>query len=93
MAGLARAGASMSNGSGDYAVAFSTNEDVRRNVERRSQVWIYPEVPNDLMSPLFEAAIEGTEEAIYNSLCMATTMKGYQGRTIRALPLEVVSKK
>jgi D-aminopeptidase len=40
------------------------------------------------MSPLFHAAIEATEEAIYNSLCMATTMTGFQGRTIQALPLD-----
>jgi len=91
LAGLARTGAAMSNGSGDYVIAFSTNEDVRRTIERRSQVWAYPEVPNDLISPLFEAVIEATEEAIYNSLCMATTMKGYQGRTIQALPLEALS--
>jgi len=88
LAGLARTGASMSNGSGDYVIAFSTAEDVRRTVERRSQVWAYPEVPNELMSPLFQAVIEATEEAIYNSLCMAETMIGYQGRIIEALPLE-----
>jgi len=88
LAGLARAGASMSNGSGDYVIAFSTAEEVRRTAERRSKVWVHPEVPNDLMSPLFQAAIEATEEAIYNSLCMATTMVGYRDRTVQALPLE-----
>jgi len=90
LAGLARTGASMSNGSGDYVIAFSTNEDVRRTVERRKKVWMYPEVPNDLISPLFEAAIEATEEAIYNSLCMATMVTGYQGRIIHALPLDAL---
>lgn len=90
LAGLARTGASMSNGSGDYVVAFSANEEVRRTAERRSKVWACPEVPNDLVSPLFEAAIEATEEAIYNSLCMAETMTGYRGRTIHDLPLEKV---
>jgi D-aminopeptidase len=88
LAGIARTGASMSNGSGDYAIAFSTAEAVRRTAERRSNVWGYPEVPNDLISPLFQAVIEATEEAIYNSLCMAETMTGYQGRTIETLPLE-----
>ena len=83
LTGLARTGASMSNGSGDYAVAFSSNEEVRRTAKRRSKVWAYSELPNDLMSPLFEAAIEATEEAIYNSLCMATPMTGYQGRFVR----------
>jgi D-aminopeptidase len=44
------------------------------------------------MSPLFQAATEATEELIYNSLCMATTMTGYRGRTIHALPLEMIEK-
>jgi D-aminopeptidase len=92
LAGLARTGASMSNGSGDYVIAFSTAQEVRRTVERRSKVWAYPEVPNEMMSPLFEAAIEATEEAIYNSLCMAETVTGYQGRKIEGLPLEAVQK-
>jgi len=90
LTGLARTGASMSNGSGDYVIAFSTNEDVRRTAERRKKIWAHPEVPNDLTSPLFEAAIEATEEAIYNSLCMAETMTGYRNRTVNALPLEKV---
>jgi D-aminopeptidase len=80
------------DGSGDYVIAFSTAEDVRRTVERRNQVWTYPEVPNDWMSPLFQSAIEATEEAIYNSLCMAQTMTGYQGRTVEALPLDRVAE-
>jgi D-aminopeptidase len=92
LAGLARTGASMSNGSGDYVIAFSTAEAVRRTIERRNEVWAYPEVPNDLMSPLFQAAIEATEEAIYNSLCMAVTITGYKQRTVRALPLEILQK-
>jgi D-aminopeptidase len=88
LAGLARTGASMSNGSGDYVIAFSTAEEVRRTPERRSKVWAYPEVPNDFMSPLFQAAIEATEEAIYNSLCRAETMTGHRGITVSALPLD-----
>jgi D-aminopeptidase len=90
LAGLARTGASMSNGSGDYVIAFSTAEEVLRMTERRSKIWAYPEVPNDAMSPLFQAAIEATEEAIYDSLCMATTMTGYREREVRALPLDAV---
>lgn len=92
LAGLARTGASMSNGSGDYIIAFSTAEEVRRTPERRSKVWAYPEVPNDLMSPLFQAAIEATEEAIYNSLCMAETMTGYRNITIHQLPLDKLTQ-
>jgi D-aminopeptidase len=88
LAGLARTGASMSNGSGDYVIAFSTAEGVCRTAERRSQVWEYPEVSNDLMSPLFQAVIEATEEAIYNTLCMAETMIGHGNKTIESLPLD-----
>ncbi len=92
LAGLARTGAAMSNGSGDYVIAFSTAKEVRRTPERRSKVWAYPEVPNDRMSPLFEAAIEATEEAIYNSLSMATASSGYMGRNVDALPLDALKK-
>ncbi|HEX2989203.1 MAG TPA: P1 family peptidase [Anaerolineales bacterium] len=92
LAGLARTGASMSNGSGDYVIAFSAAEEVRRTPERRGSVWAYPDVPNERMSPLFQAAIESTEEAIYNSLCMAETMTGYGGVTIPALPLHFIEK-
>ncbi len=70
-------------------LAFSTAESVRRTAERRGQVTSYPELPNGQMSPLFEAAIEATEEAIYNSLCMAETMTGFRG-TVQALPLDRV---
>jgi D-aminopeptidase len=90
LAGLARTGASMSNGSGDYVIAFSTAEEVRRTPERRNKIWAYSEVPNDRVSPLFEAAIEATEEAIYNSLCMAETMIGYRGSRVDALPIDEI---
>lgn len=85
--GLARTGAAMSNGSGDYALAFSTAEAVRRTPERRQAASAIPDLPNDLMSPLFLAAIEATEEAIYNSLLCAVTVTGYRGHTVEALPL------
>ena len=90
LAGLARTGASMTDGSGDYVIAFATAEEVRRTKERRSKIWAYPELPNDLISPLFQAAIEATEEAIYNSLCSAETMTGFQGVIVEQLPLEKV---
>jgi len=92
LAGLARTGSSMSSGSGDYVIAFSTAEAVRRTPERRARVWAYPEVPNDSTSPLFQAAIEATEEAIYNSLCMAETMTGYHGVEVAALPFLFLEK-
>ena len=91
LAGMAQTGASMSNGSGDYVLAFSTAQEVRRTPERRNNVWAYPEVPNDLVSPLFQAAIEATEEAIYNSLCMAETMSGFLGK-VTALPLDTLTQ-
>jgi D-aminopeptidase len=89
MAGLARTGAALTNGSGDYAVAFSTAPDLRVKAAEMSQT-PRPQklLPNDAMSPLFLAVIEATEEAIYNSLFRAATMKGKQNRTIEALPLE-----
>ena len=88
--GLARTGGIASNGSGDYIIAFSTAEGLRIPYELESDLLIKEVVPNDLMSPLFMAAIEATEEAIINSLFAAETMTGFQGRTIEALPVEKV---
>jgi D-aminopeptidase len=90
LAGLARTGASFADGSGDYALAFSVAESVRRTPVRRSQLATVTELPNALLSPLFQAVIEATEEAIYNALCMATTVTGYRGVKVEALPLEQV---
>jgi len=90
MMGLARTGAAGSNGSGDYAIAFSTAEDVRVRTLSQSQrnaPRTVKTLPNDAMSPLFLAVIESTEEAIYNSLFKATTISG-NGHTVEALPLD-----
>lgn len=92
LAGLARTGASMTNGSGDYVIAFSTAESVRRTPERRNDTAMIEELPNNLFSPLSQAVIEATEEAILNSLFMAETVEGYNTYTdeksrIEALPL------
>lgn len=86
---LGRTGSSMTNGSGDYALAFSTRQSVRRTGERRGCITPYPDLGNDLISPLFQAVLECTEEAILNSLCAAKTVTGNRG-TIEAIPLEVV---
>jgi len=86
--GLARTGASFSDGSGDYALAFSSAQAVRRTPSRRNQVYAYPELPNDKNSPLFLAAIEAAEQAVYNSLTMASDITGHHGLTIKALPLD-----
>lgn len=72
--GLARTGAALSNGSGDYALAFSTAESQRRGPGRPPSATV---LGNDEMSPLFEASIEASEEAILNALFMATAMRGW----------------
>jgi D-aminopeptidase len=89
LAGLARTGSSMSNGSGDFVIGFSTGRGmVGKGREGRGVlVDTVPAVTNDAMSPLFEAVIEATEEAIYNSLFRAETVRGFRG-TIRALPID-----
>ena len=82
--GLARTGSSMSNGSGDYVIAFSTAESVRRHAGARSHSTT--ELSNEAMTPLFQAVAEATEEAIYNSLFKATTTS-FGDTTVEALPL------
>jgi len=74
MTGLARTGSSMTNGSGDYVISFSTAESVRRTSDRRNENAQIEEIPNNRVSPLFQAAAEATEEAIYNSLLMARSV-------------------
>jgi D-aminopeptidase len=90
--GIARTGSPMTNGSGEYAIAFSTNLDVRRTAERRAKLSSVLDVPNDQMSPLFEAAVEAAEEAAINSMFAATAMDGDQGHHIDALPIAEVVK-
>jgi D-aminopeptidase len=83
MIGLGRTGASMTNGSGDYAIAFTTANRIDvSQAERNVKV-----LGNDAMSPLFQAVIEATEEAIVNSILKATTITG-NGRTVEALPID-----
>ena len=87
--GIARTGSPMTNGSGDYAIAFSTAEEVRRTPDRRAGASPVTLLPNDQMSPLFQAAVEATEEAVYNSLFKARSMSGHRG-TVEAIPLEAI---
>jgi D-aminopeptidase len=90
MMGLARTGSSASNGSGDYAIAFSAAPGVRiRPAPQGRQAAPRPVelLSNDAMSPLFLAVIEATEEAIYNSLFRATPVTA-RGRTVEALPID-----
>jgi D-aminopeptidase len=71
---LGRTGSAMSHGSGDYVISFSVSST--------------GSVEDDNLSPLFQAAVEATEEAIYNSLLKAADMTGYRGNTVRSLPLD-----
>ena len=94
--GLARTGSSASNGSGDYVIAFSTAAGVRRAVPLSAtpgapsvRLRQTAELSNDDMSPLFQAVVEATEEAIYNSVFMATSVTA-RGHTVEAIPLDRV---
>src|SRR2546429_6807884 len=88
MMGLARTGSAGSNGSGDYAIAFSTAAELRiRNLPNERTKPGAALLSNEAMSPLFLAVIEATEEAIYNSLFRATTTTG-RGHTVEALPID-----
>ncbi|GAA3494724.1 P1 family peptidase [Streptomyces prasinosporus] len=75
---LARTGAAYSHGSGDYAVAFGTRPDVGAPVADAE------------LGPLFEAVLDGVEEAVLNSLLAATTTTGLGGRTVPALPADLL---
>jgi D-aminopeptidase len=85
--GVARTGSSGSNGSGDYAIAFSSAPQVRVRGLDKALTRNVEVMTNDAMSPLFLAVIEATEEAVYNSMFKATTMTG-NGHTVEALPIE-----
>jgi D-aminopeptidase len=85
--GMARTGSAASNGSGDYAIAFSTAPQLRIRTSEKPQTRHVELLTNDGMSPLFQAVIEATEEAIYNSMFRATTMSG-NGHTVEALPVD-----
>lgn len=84
--GLARTGATMTNGSGDYVLAFSTAAEVRRDPRARGPA-AARDLPNEAATVLFQAVAEATEEAILNSLFRATTTTG-SGMTVEALPLD-----
>jgi len=86
--GLARTGSSYGNGSGDFAIAFSTSPELR---QRFGETVARPRtiLPPEGVSPLFQAALEATEEAVYNSLFQATTVKS-RGTTAEAIPIDKV---
>ncbi len=84
--GLGRTGSSYSNGSGDFAVAFTTSTDMRSR-SGDTQATVRRVLPPDAISPLFQAALEATEEAVYNSLLRATTVRSRSG-TADAIPID-----
>jgi D-aminopeptidase len=84
--GLARTGSFLANGSGDFAVAFSTRNPVPFEPKERTRT--AEELHNDAMSPLFLAAVEAVEEAVYNSLTRATDVTGHQGHKAEAIPID-----
>ena len=84
--GLARTGSYASNSSGDYVISFSTSPEVRR-VRSNRDPWPGESLLNAQMSPLFAAAAEATEEAIYNAMFKATTVTSARG-TLEAIPLD-----
>lgn len=83
--GLARTGSYMSNGSGDFVIAFSTQNKITAN---SPSVLKTEELQNDAMDPLFLATVEAVEEAVYNSLVAAKTVRGIQGNTREAIPID-----
>lgn len=88
MLGLARTGATSSHGSGDFVIAFSSAESLRTGFRSDSPVDEGAVLRGDRLSPLFQAAIEATEEAVYNSMLKATTVVGKNGNTREAISIE-----
>jgi len=89
--GVAKTGGHCSNGSGEFVIAFSTAKDLRIPYHSPDNNFLeYRELRNDKMTPLFEAVIEATEEAILNSLFKSKTVTGKDGLTIKKLPVEKV---
>ncbi|MBI4429291.1 MAG: P1 family peptidase [Ignavibacteriales bacterium] len=84
---LGRTGSSMHHGSGDYVVAFSTSKQMRLSPNAGS-VEQSVRFKEDALSSLFQATMEATEEAVYNSLLKATTTRGQKGREVKALPID-----
>jgi len=88
--GLAKTGGFGSNGSGDYIIAFSTHPSCRVLHHDENRTRTSQQLYNNQMSPLFLAAVEATQEAIYNSLFMATTIKGWKDHEVEAIPVDRV---
>ena len=88
--GIGRTGGIVSNGSGDYVIAFSSNEYLRIPYKANTNIQSVRLLRNEAVTPLFLSAIEATEKAIINSLLAAKTMTGLENRTVNELPKEVL---
>ena len=88
MIGLGRTGSIAHNSSGDYVIAFSTNKSVRRN-RHSTEAVPTATLTNEAVSPLFQATVEATQEAIYNAILKATTVSSSRG-TIEAIDVDKV---
>lgn len=91
LAGMARTGSTFSNGSGDYVIAISTAPEFR-SPTGKSSIGARVTLHDDALSPLFEAAADATEEAIYNSLLKATSITGIEKHTVEAIPLDALNR-
>jgi D-aminopeptidase len=88
MMGLAKTGGIASNGSGDYVIALSVApENLLKDGKKMHTQTV---LDNGEMSSIFAATIEATAEALWNSMFMAETTKGYKGKVVEALPVEKV---
>jgi D-aminopeptidase len=87
--GLARTGSAYGNGSGDFAIAFSSSPEMRYREADTNRARAI--LTLDAVSPLFEAVLEATEEAVYNSLLQATPITS-RGRTVDAIPIDRVKE-
>ncbi|MCX6559341.1 MAG: P1 family peptidase [Candidatus Aminicenantes bacterium] len=90
--GIARTGGYYANGSGDYAIAFSTAKEVRIPYRAAGPTQTVTVLRNDAVSQLFLAAAEAAEEAILNSLCKAVRVEGRAGHSADPLPLDKLKK-
>ncbi|HEY7816749.1 MAG TPA: P1 family peptidase, partial [Vicinamibacteria bacterium] len=77
-----------SSGSGDYVIAFSTARELRSAFETEAETEGAPVLRNDDLSPIFQATIEATEEAVYNSMLKAVDVEGHEGHRVEALPID-----
>lgn len=86
MLGLSRVGSVASNGSGDLLIAFSNHRDCRVPYPGTPAILTTPRLDDGIMTPVFQATVEATEEAVINAMVAAETMTGRDGNTAHALP-------